>query len=95
MERDGLDAVIVCGTEYTGFEGAVIYLSGIRDRPPLRLRAAAARGRSRDRLPARGDLRRRARDDVDRRAGVRRQAGRVARRPACAGKRVGVSASTT
>ena len=28
MERDGLDAVIVSGTEYTGFEGAVGYLSG-------------------------------------------------------------------
>ena len=28
MARDGLDAVIACGTEYTGFDGAVIYLSG-------------------------------------------------------------------
>ena len=28
MERDGLDAVIVSGTEYTGFEGAVTYMSG-------------------------------------------------------------------
>ena len=27
-EPDGLDAVIVCGNEYTGFEGAVTYLSG-------------------------------------------------------------------
>jgi Xaa-Pro aminopeptidase len=26
--RDGLDAAIVCGNEYTGFEGAVTYLSG-------------------------------------------------------------------
>ena len=26
--RDGLDAVIVAGNEYTGFEGAVTYLSG-------------------------------------------------------------------
>jgi Xaa-Pro aminopeptidase len=26
--RDGLDAVVVCGNEYTGFEGAVAYLSG-------------------------------------------------------------------
>jgi Xaa-Pro aminopeptidase len=26
--RDGLDAVVVCGNEYTGFEGAVTYLSG-------------------------------------------------------------------
>ncbi len=28
LERDGLDAVIVAGSEYTGFEGAVTYLSG-------------------------------------------------------------------
>jgi len=28
LEADGLDAVLVCGSEYTGFEGAVTYLSG-------------------------------------------------------------------
>ena len=28
MARDGLDAVIAAGSEYTGFEGAVTYLSG-------------------------------------------------------------------
>lgn len=28
LERDGLEAAIVCGSEYTGFEGAVTYLSG-------------------------------------------------------------------
>src|SRR5581483_601702 len=28
--RDGLDAVVVAGSEYTGFEGAVRYLSGFR-----------------------------------------------------------------
>jgi len=28
MARDGLDAVIVSGSEYTGFEGAVAYMSG-------------------------------------------------------------------
>jgi Xaa-Pro aminopeptidase len=28
VERDGLDAALVCGSEYTGFEGAVTYLSG-------------------------------------------------------------------
>ncbi len=27
---DGLDAAVVCGSEYTGFEGAVRYLSGFR-----------------------------------------------------------------
>ncbi|MDQ2895791.1 MAG: M24 family metallopeptidase [Actinomycetota bacterium] len=29
-ERDGLDAVLVCASEYTGFEGAMFYLSGFR-----------------------------------------------------------------
>ncbi len=28
LERDGLDAAVVCGSEYTGFEGAVTYMSG-------------------------------------------------------------------
>jgi Xaa-Pro aminopeptidase len=28
LERDGLDAALVCGSEYTGFEGAVTYASG-------------------------------------------------------------------
>lgn len=28
MERDALDALIVCGNQYAGFEGAVFYLSG-------------------------------------------------------------------
>ena len=29
-EQDGLDAVVIAGSEYTGFEGAVRYLSGFR-----------------------------------------------------------------
>ena len=28
MDRHGVDAVVVCGSEYTGFEGAVTYMSG-------------------------------------------------------------------
>jgi Xaa-Pro dipeptidase len=28
LARDGLDAALVCGSEYTGFEGAVTYMSG-------------------------------------------------------------------
>jgi len=28
LARDGLDAALVCGSEYTGFEGAVTYVSG-------------------------------------------------------------------
>ncbi|HTS74002.1 MAG TPA: M24 family metallopeptidase [Gaiellaceae bacterium] len=30
LEQDGLDAALVCGSEYTGFEGAVTYLSGFQ-----------------------------------------------------------------
>ncbi len=30
LERDGLDAALVCGSEYSGFEGAVAYLSGFQ-----------------------------------------------------------------
>src|SRR5205807_1803462 len=30
MDGAGVDAVIVCGSEYTGFEGAVTYLSGFQ-----------------------------------------------------------------
>ena len=28
LERDGLDAALICGSEYSGFEGAVTYMSG-------------------------------------------------------------------
>jgi Xaa-Pro dipeptidase len=28
MEKEGLDALLVCGNQYAGFEGAVLYLSG-------------------------------------------------------------------
>jgi len=28
MEKDGLDALLVCGNQYAGFEGAVLYMSG-------------------------------------------------------------------
>jgi Xaa-Pro dipeptidase len=28
MEREGLDSLIVCGNQYAGFEGAVLYVSG-------------------------------------------------------------------
>jgi len=30
LERDGLEAALVCGSEYTGFEGSVTYLSGFQ-----------------------------------------------------------------
>ncbi|HTX00370.1 MAG TPA: hypothetical protein VMD59_16435, partial [Acidimicrobiales bacterium] len=30
MSENGLDALVVCGSEYTGFEGAVRYVSGFR-----------------------------------------------------------------
>ena len=60
-ERDGLDAVIVCGNEYTGFEGAVTYLSGFVIVHRYAYVLLPRRGRAGDRLPERGALRRRAR----------------------------------
>src|SRR5947207_13113617 len=30
MEREGLDVLIVSGSEYTGFDGAVFYMSGFQ-----------------------------------------------------------------
>src|SRR5207248_8027800 len=30
LNEAGLDALVVCGSEYTGFEGAVTYLSGFQ-----------------------------------------------------------------
>ena len=80
LARDGLDAAIVCGSEYTRLRGRGHVHERLHDRAPLRVRAAPARGRADDRLPVRGALRRRARRLVDRGAGLRRPAGRVARR---------------
>src|SRR5260370_7404858 len=28
METEGIDALLVCGNQYAGFEGAVLYMSG-------------------------------------------------------------------
>src|ERR1700737_3584883 len=28
MEKEGIDALLVCGNQYAGFEGAVLYMSG-------------------------------------------------------------------
>ena len=93
--RDGLDAVIVCGNEYTGFEGAVTYLSGfvIVHRYAYVL------------LPVDGDpaivFPTEARyvgehgNDVDRAAGVRRPPRRLARGRRCAASASASTASTT
>ncbi len=87
-----LDALLVCGSEYTGFEGAVRYLSRLPHRPPLRLRRCCRSTATRSIVfPTRGALGRRARRGVDRRAGLRRAPRRLDRATSCAaGKRVGV-----
>ena len=66
LARDGLDAALVCGTRVHGLRGPGHVPVGLPDRPPLRVRAAPARGRAVDRLPVRGALRRRARHELDR-----------------------------
>ena len=91
MERDGLDAVIVSGNEYSGFEGAVTYLSGFVIVHRYAYVLLPLEGEPSIVFPTRGDVRRRARHDVDRRPGVRRPAGRLARR---AGATASASAST-
>ena len=90
MARDGLDAVIVCGTEYTGFDGAVTYLSGFVIVHRYAYVLLPLEGDPSIVFPREATLRRRARDDVDRGAGVRRPARASGSPTACAGKRVGV-----
>jgi hypothetical protein len=75
MAHDGLDHVIVSGNEYSGFEGAVTYMSGfvIVHRYayvllPLEGDPAIVFPREATYVGEHGD-------DVDRRAGLRRQAG--------------------
>ena len=79
-EREGVDAVIAAGSEYTGFEGAVRLPVRVRHRPPVRARAAAARRGAVGRVPGRGPVRGRARLGVGRGEGLRRHARRVAAR---------------
>ena len=38
MEKEGLDALVVSGSEYTGFEGGGALHVRVRDPAPLRLR---------------------------------------------------------
>jgi Xaa-Pro dipeptidase len=75
MAEHDVDALLVCGSEYSGFEGAGALPVGLSDRASLRLRAAAARRRSDDDLPERGALGRRPRRRLGRRAGLRRAPG--------------------
>ena len=93
-QEDGLDAVVVAGSEYSGFEGAVRYLSGFRHPPPLRLRRPPGRGRAVDRLPEGGALGRRPRRD----AGSRTRSSPSTRgsgSPTAASRRSASTGSTT
>ena len=44
MERDRFDALIVCGNQYAGFEGATSLHFRVRNRAPLRVHTASAAG---------------------------------------------------
>ena len=71
-----------------GFEGAVRYLSGFRDRPPLRLRAAArASGDPLTIFPSEARYVGEHADGWIARAGVRRAPRRLARATTCAARR--------
>jgi len=56
MEAEKVDALIVCGNQYAGFEGAVRYTSGFEIVHRLRLRPHSSCGRSHAGFPARGSL---------------------------------------
>ena len=93
MAEHDLDALVVSGSEYSGFEGAVTYLSGFQIVHRYAYVVVPAGRRPVRRLPERGALRRRARDGRDR-AGLPRPAGRAHRRPRARTRGGGGSAST-
>ena len=62
MAEHELDALIVCGSEYSGFEGAVTYLSGFQIVHRYAYVVVPAEGDPFVVFPTRGPLRRRARD---------------------------------
>ncbi len=78
MAAHDLDALIVSGSEYSGFEGAVTYMSGFQIVHRYAYVVVPADGDAACRLPVRGALRRRARD-VGARAGLPRPARRAHR----------------
>ena len=93
-QEDGLDAVVVAGSEYTGFEGAVRYLVRLPDPPPLRLRRPAGRGRAR----RSSSRRRRAGSATTARPGSRTRSSpstRASGSPTAASSRSASTASTT
>ncbi len=59
MSKENLDALIVCGNEYTGFEGAIRYVSGFEIVHRYVYARDSARRRSHSRLPRRSPLDRR------------------------------------
>ena len=79
MGEHGLDALIVSGNEYSGFEGAVTYMSGFQIVHRYAYVVLPADGDAVHRLPDGGALRRRARHDAAR-AGLPRPPGRAHRR---------------
>ena len=78
---DGLDAVVVAGSEYTGFEGAVRYLSGFRILHRYAYVVLPVEGEPSVVFPQGGALGRRPLRGVDRGQGLRRASGPVDRRP--------------
>ena len=74
MAEQHLDAVLVCGSEYSGFEGAVTYMSGFVVVHRYAYVLLPREGDPTIIFPDRGALRRGARDLVDRGPGLRRAA---------------------
>ena len=74
MAEHELDALIVSGSEYSGFEGSVTYLSGFQIVHRYAYVVVPADRGAADRLPDRGPLRGRARHGAAR-AGLPRPPG--------------------
>ena len=56
MEKEGLDALVVSGSEYTGFEGAVRYMCGFVILHRYAYVVIPSRRRPRVRIPPGSDL---------------------------------------
>ena len=80
MAREDVDVLVVSGSEYTGFDGAVAYMSGFNIVHRYAYVLVPREGDAGDRLSERGALRRLPRRGVGRREGVRGHAGRLAAR---------------
>ena len=95
MARDGLDAVIVCGSEYTGFDGAVTTSRASRSSTATRTSCCRSRATRRSSSRARRRYVGEHGDDVDRASRCSSTAPASGSPTACAASASASSGSTT